>query len=90
MYLTPRAAFVRNLSVAIVNGAVTYILLIIAPLGLMAVFINTILVAIASFATASASDRIILFLMGDQGRAEMLGRQSSQIQSQNMDELDRR
>lgn len=74
MYLTPRAALVRNLSVAVVNGGVTYIILIIAPLGLMAVFINTALVTIASFMTATLSDRIVLFLSGDPQRAELLGR----------------
>lgn len=89
MYLNPRAALVRNISVSVVNGAITYIILIIAPLGLMAVFINTGLVAIASFATATASDRVIQFLSGDPQRAELLGRsRPSQIQPQGRDDLD--
>ena len=65
MYLSSRAAFIRNLMVAIANGAITYVVLIIAPLGLMAVFINTLLVMAASFATATIGDRVILYLQGD-------------------------
>jgi len=37
MYITPRAAQVRNLAVASVNGTITLIILLIAPLGLFAV-----------------------------------------------------
>ncbi len=62
MYLTRRGALVRNLAVAIVNGAITLIILLIAPLGLAAVIINTALVTIATFITAIASDQVILFL----------------------------
>ncbi len=65
MYFTPRAAQVRNLSVAAVNGIVTLIILLIAPLGLAAVIINTLLVTVATYITATAGDRIIQYLMGD-------------------------
>lgn len=90
MYLNPRAILVRNLAVAVVNGAITYIILIIAPLGLMAVFMNTFLVAAASFATATAADRVVQFLSGSSQPPDMLGRaQSSQIQRHETDDLNR-
>ncbi|WP_017655699.1 CRISPR-associated protein Csx18 [Fortiea contorta] len=66
MYISSRAALVRNLSVALLNGTVTLIILLIAPLGLAAVIINTILVTIASFVNATAGDAIINFLQPSQ------------------------
>lgn len=42
MYLTPKTAFVRNLAAAILNGTITLIILLIAPLGLLAVIVNTL------------------------------------------------
>jgi len=62
MYISHRAALVRNLGVAICNGAITLIILLIAPLGLTAVIINTLLVTLASFINAAAGDRIVRFL----------------------------
>ncbi len=62
MFLSPQTALVRNALVAGTNGAITLVILLIAPLGLAAVWINTLLVVAASFATASFSDRLILFL----------------------------
>jgi hypothetical protein len=62
MYISHRAALVRNLGVAICNGAITLIILLIAPLGLTAVIINTLLVTLASFVNAAAGDRIVRFL----------------------------
>ena len=41
MYSYTRAIVVRNFAIAIVNGAITLIILLIAPLGLMAVISNT-------------------------------------------------
>jgi hypothetical protein len=62
MFLSPQAALVRNALVAGTNGALTLVILLIAPLGLAAVLMNTLLVVAASFTTACFSDRIILFL----------------------------
>jgi len=64
MYLTPRSAQVRNIAVATVNGSITLVILLIAPLGLAAVIFNTLLVALASYGTATLADRIILYLQG--------------------------
>ena len=64
MYLTPRSAQVRNIAVATVNGSITLVILLIAPLGLAAVIFNTLLVTFASYGTATLADRIILYLQG--------------------------
>lgn len=66
MYISPRGALVRNLGVAIANGAITLIILLIAPLGLTAVIINTLLVTLASFVNATAGDSIVNFLQPSQ------------------------
>ncbi|MFQ3637219.1 MAG: CRISPR-associated protein Csx18 [Cyanobacteriota bacterium] len=73
MYLTSRASFVRNLAVAVVNGTITLIILLIAPLGLAAVLVNTLLVAIASFATATIADRVVQYLSPAAPRIDALG-----------------
>ncbi len=62
MYLSPRAIRVRNLSVASVNGIITLIILIIAPLGLFAVIINTALVTASTYFVLVISDRVIRYL----------------------------
>jgi hypothetical protein len=62
MYLSSRAAFIRNLSVSVLNGAITLIILLIAPMGLAGVIMNTALVTLASFANATLCDRIVHFL----------------------------
>ncbi|MBF2001494.1 MAG: hypothetical protein IGS38_12325 [Synechococcales cyanobacterium M58_A2018_015] len=73
MYISTRAAFVRNVAVALVNGAVTLVILLIAPLGLAAVWINTLLVVIATYATATIGDRVLRYLQADTPlRAELV------------------
>ncbi|NJK77192.1 MAG: hypothetical protein HC942_28665, partial [Microcoleus sp. SU_5_6] len=47
MYITNRASTVRNFSIALVNGALTLVILLIAPLGWAAVISNTFLVTAA-------------------------------------------
>jgi hypothetical protein len=90
MYLTPRSAQVRNLAVAAVNGSITLIILLIAPLGLAAVLINTALVTVASYATATIADRIVRYLQPDVRRAEFINpSQPSSLQRPNPNDLDR-
>lgn len=62
MYISTRARRVRNALVAISNGSITLVILLIAPLGLAAVIINTLLVTVATYAVSSISDRIIVWL----------------------------
>jgi hypothetical protein len=79
MYISHRAALVRNLSVALLNGSITLIILLIAPLGLTAVIINTILVILVTFVNATAADTIVRFLQPSQIKtmiAEIISQQS--------------
>ena len=64
MYINQRSQLVRNIALAIANGGITLIILLIAPLGLAAVIINTILITVSTFVTATASDKIIKYLHG--------------------------
>jgi len=91
MYFSNRSIQVRNISVAAVNGSITLIILLIAPLGLVAVIINTVLVAVATYATAIVGDRVMLYLQGDTQRAGLRDRPGrSTIQQVGDDDLDRR
>lgn len=73
MFVSKRAAQVRNLAVALVNGAVTLVILLIAPLGLMAVITNTALVVIVTYLTATIGDRLLRYLQADTPlRAELI------------------
>lgn len=85
MYLSARAARMRNLGLAGVNGAVTLVILLIAPLGLAAVIINTVLVTIATYATATMSDRMIRSLSAER-RMEM-DRGRSEVERRDRDDL---
>jgi hypothetical protein len=79
MYISSRTALVRNFGVAILNGGITLIILLIAPLGLAAVIINTILVTVASFVNATAGDAVVNFLQPSQIKtllAEVIAKQS--------------
>ena len=53
---------VRNLSVSAVNGLVSLIILLIAPLGLLAVIVNTALVMASTYGLLAGSDRMIMYL----------------------------
>jgi hypothetical protein len=65
MYLSRRGAQVRNAAIALVNGAVTLVILLIAPLGLMAVVVNTGLVVITTYVTATVGDQVLRYLQAD-------------------------
>lgn len=90
MYISPRATLVRNVSVSLVNGGVTLIILLIAPLGLMAVIINTILVILATYIVSVGADRVTAYLQqGEQ--AELLAKdRRSQIRLFNSAKVARR
>jgi hypothetical protein len=89
-YLTPKEARVRNISVSIANGAISLIILLIAPLGLLAVIVNTLLVIVSTYAVTTIGDRIIVYLQRGQ-QADLLPRSDrSDLQSGNRNDLDRR
>jgi hypothetical protein len=58
----------RTIITAIANAAVTWIILIIAPLGLFAVITCTLGVFISSLVVGTFSDRALLFLVGSGDR----------------------
>lgn len=90
MYISSRMAQVRNLSIASVNGIVTLIVLLIAPLGFAAVVINTLLVAIATYATATVADRIVRYLGSGASRVELIDQtRSGKMRRRDPDHLDR-
>jgi hypothetical protein len=66
MYISRRSATVRNVSISTVNGGITLVILLIAPLGLSAVIINTMLVTVTTYIVASAADKIVLWLEPEQ------------------------
>lgn len=66
MYISRRSATVRNVSISTVNGGITLVILLIAPLGLAAVIINTILATVTTYIVASAADRVVLWLEPEQ------------------------
>ena len=87
MYISRRYATFRNVSISTVNGGITLIILLIAPLGLAAVIINTLLVAVSTYIVASAADRVILWLEPEQngeltssGEGEYRSRKKSYLQ----------
>jgi hypothetical protein len=62
MYVSTRAQRVRNTLVSISSGSITLIILLIAPLGLAAVIINTLLVTVATYLVSSVADRVMGWL----------------------------
>jgi hypothetical protein len=63
LVITAKGAFIRNLATALINGTITLILLLIAPLGLAAVIFNTILVTLSTFVVNSLGDRVVQWLL---------------------------
>jgi hypothetical protein len=86
MQISTRTAGFRNLALSAVNGAITLIVLLIAPLGL--VIINTLLIAAATFVAGEIADRVIRYLQPSS--AEETFQNSQQIQSRDRRQIDRR
>lgn len=89
MYISPRAVLVRNVSISIANGSITLVILLIAPLGIMAVIVNTILVTVTTYAVATAADQVIAFLQRDQQTAFSQSKRS-QVRLHNISHIERR
>lgn len=66
--LKHQLTFYRSLGVAITNAAITWIVLIVAPLGLFAVILCTALVFVGSLAAGVAGDRIVSSLIKNSSR----------------------
>ncbi len=79
-FLTAKMARVRNLSVAVANGAISLVILLIAPMGLFSVIVNTLLIVAATYGTLTASDRILVYLLRDELRDSLgAARDSSEL-----------
>lgn len=72
-FLTSKVARVRNLSVSVANGVISLTILLIAPMGLFAVVVNTLLIVATTYGTLTASDRVIAYLQRDERRRDSLG-----------------
>jgi hypothetical protein len=66
--LTAKMARVRNISVSVANGAISLTILLIAPMGLFAVIVNTLLIVAATYGGLMVSDRILVYLLRDERR----------------------
>lgn len=58
MYFAPGTLLKRRQAIALTNSSLTLIILLIAPLGLAAVLVNTLLVGLASYYTCTIADRL--------------------------------
>ncbi|MBO0352256.1 hypothetical protein J0895_24870 [Phormidium pseudopriestleyi FRX01] len=93
MYLSMRGILIRHIAVAFLNGIITLVILLIAPLGLVAVITNTTMVVLATLVTSAFVDGVVHFL--SPAEAELLRNAQAQkaasvIPNRNYDELDRR
>ncbi|MDM9385020.1 CRISPR-associated protein Csx18 [Chlorogloeopsis sp. ULAP01] len=77
MYISPRASRVRNILVSVSTGSITLVILLIAPLGLAAVIINTVLVTFTTYIVSSVADRVIGWLE-PAGNADLISDSGSQ------------
>lgn len=66
MYISRRGARLRNALVSVFNGSITLVILLIAPLGLMAIIINTLLVTFATYVVSNVADKVIAGLEPEQ------------------------
>lgn len=90
MYVSLRAAQARSIALSIVNGSITLIILLIAPLGIAAVILNTLLITIATFITSFLSDQVISYLTPTQQKAYLENfEKSSAIQTRPPKDLDK-
>lgn len=94
MYITSRASTIRNFSLATVNGTITLIILLIAPLGLAAVISNTFLVTVATFFASTIADQIVRYLQPSRAQEIPIsldsGPESSQILPRDSKSLERK
>jgi len=88
MLLSKRVRLIRSIAASLVNGIITLIILLIAPLGLLAVITNTILVLVSTFLVFSLSDVVLIWMFGGQQPRGINSRQgmvSNWIQNQMTD-----
>lgn len=82
MKFSSKALLVRNTACAVVNGAITLILLLIAPLGLAAVVTNTFLVTLSTFFVCTVADKVVVWLLPS-SKSQLAFRQGIPFNSEN-------
>ncbi len=92
MYLSMRGLIIRHISVACINGAITLMILLIAPLGLAAVITNTVLIMASTLLSSAMVDGIVRFLPPGQVKIlEEVQRQEAKLrQTEKVDEIEGR
>jgi hypothetical protein len=82
MYITSCASTIRNFSLVVVNGTITLIILLIAPLGLLAVIFNTFCVTVATFFASLVADQIVRYLQPSRAQEIQIPLESTPASSQ--------
>ena len=67
MYISPRAVLIRNFSVSLFNRIITLVILLIAPLEIVIVIINILLITVTT-----VGDRVVTFLQRNDQPAELI------------------
>ncbi|MBL1211542.1 CRISPR-associated protein Csx18 [Geminocystis sp. GBBB08] len=94
MLISWKGSLIKSVAIAFINGLITLILLLIAPLGLAAVIGNTIMITLSSFTVSIVFDFITIWLLKspnnnffdvpyDQRIDQIRQKKSSEIQRQN-------
>lgn len=73
----------RTIITAIANAAITWVILIIAPLGLFAVISCTLGVFLSSLVIGNLSDRALLFLVGNGDQQNLDATSTATLESAN-------
>jgi hypothetical protein len=63
MLISWKGGLIKSIAIAFINGLITLILLLIAPLGLAIVITNTIIIAFSSFMVSIVFDFITIWLL---------------------------
>ena len=67
MYISPRAVLIRNFSVSLFNRIITLVISLIAPLEIVIVIINILLITVNT-----VRDRVVTFLQRNDQPAELI------------------
>jgi hypothetical protein len=82
MYISRRGMIIRNSAAALTNGAITLVLLLIAPLGLLAVITNTFLVTLSTLVVCTVADLVTVWLLPPNSRNQVINQGNIPLQNQ--------
>lgn len=63
MLISWKGSLIKSVAVAFINGLITLILLLIAPLGLASVIVNTLMISLSSLMVSIVFDFITIWLL---------------------------